>query len=256
VRTYFHYPVSIVRSSLIGLFIGVLPAVGQSSAGLLAWADAKRSSKHPETFGEGNPEGVLASETATNACMPGDLVCTIALGIPGSVGAAIFLGVMIIFGVIPGPLVFTEKGGLIYSLFFALVLTSFVIFVIGMTVGRRLAAMTLLPNAIIVPLILVVSLLGSFAIRNEMSDVFISLAFGALGYVMLKGGFTPIPLLLGLVLGEMVETNYHRALMISGGSYTIFTASIISKILIVLTVLSLVGPYLGPFWKTLTQGEK
>ena len=256
VRTYFHYPVSIVRSSLIGLFIGVLPAVGQSSAGLLAWADAKRSSKHPETFGEGNPEGVVASETATNACMPGDLVCTIALGIPGSVGAAIFLGVMIIFGVIPGPLVFTEKGGLIYSLFFALVLTSFVIFVIGMTVGRRLAAMTLLPNAIIVPLILVVSLLGSFAIRNEMSDVFISLAFGALGYVMLKGGFTPIPLLLGLVLGELVETNYHRALMISGGSYTIFTASIISKILIVLTVLSLVGPYLGPFWKTLTQGEK
>jgi len=127
---------------------------------------------------------------------------------------------------------------------------------IGMTIGRRLAAMTLLPNAIIVPLILVVSLLGSFAIRNEMSDVFISLAFGALGYVMLKGGFTPIPLLLGLVLGEMVETNYHRALMISGGSYAIFSASIISKILIVLTVLSLVGPYLGPFWKNLTQGEK
>jgi len=256
VLTYFRHPLSIVRSSLIGLFIGVLPAVGQSSAGLLAWADAKRSSKRPETFGKGNPEGLLASETATNACMPGDLVCTIALGLPGSVGAAIFLGVMIIFGVIPGPLVFTEKAGLIYSLFFALVLTSFVIFVIGMTIGRRLAAMTLLPNDIIVPLILVVSLLGSFAIRNEMSDVFISLAFGALGYVMLKGGFTPIPLLLGLVLGEMVETNYHRALMISGGSYAIFYASVISKILIVLTVLSLVGPYLGPFWKTLTQGEK
>jgi putative tricarboxylic transport membrane protein len=86
--------------------------------------------------------------------------------------------------------------------------------------------------------------------------VFISLAFGALGYVMLKGGFTPIPLLLGLVLGEMVETNYHRALLISGGSYTIFYASVISKILIALTVLSLAGPYLGPFWKTLTQGEK
>ena len=111
------------------------------------------------------------------------------------------------------------------------------------------------PN-VIVPLILVVSLLGSFAIRNEMSDVFISLAFGALGYVMLKGGFTPIPLLLGLVLGEMVETNYHRALLISGGSYSIFYASVICKILILLTILSLVGPYLGPFWKTLTQGEK
>jgi len=256
VATYFRHPATIVRASVIGLLVGVLPAVGQSSAGLLAWAEAKRSSKHPEQFGKGSPEGVLASETSTNACMPGDLVCTIALGIPGSLGAAIFLGVMIIFGVAPGPLVFTENADIIYALFVALVLTSFVLFIIGMLFARRLAVITLLPNEIIVPMILVVSLLGSFAIRNEMADVMISLAFGALGYVMLKGGFTPIPLLLGLVLGEMVETNFHRALMVSGGSYTIFYDSLISKILIVLTILSLVGPYLGPFWKTLTQGEK
>ncbi|MCC6473452.1 MAG: tripartite tricarboxylate transporter permease [Burkholderiales bacterium] len=256
VLTYFRHPAAIVRASTIGLLVGVLPAVGQSSAGLLAWAEAKRSSRHPEKFGHGSTEGVLASETATNACMPGDLVCTIALGIPGSLGAAIFLGVMIIFGVAPGPLVFTEKADIIYALFVALVLTSFLLFVIGMLFARRLAVITLLPNEVIVPMILVVSLLGSFAIRNEMADVLISLAFGALGYVMLKGGFTPIPLLLGLVLGEMVETNYHRALMISGGSYTIFYDSIISKVLIALTVLSLAGPYLGPFWKTLTQGEK
>jgi putative tricarboxylic transport membrane protein len=256
VAIYFRHPVIFLRAAAIGLFVGILPAVGQSSAGLLAWADAKRSSKHPEKFGDGSPEGVLASETATNSCMPGDLVCTIALGIPGSLGAAIFLGVMIVFGIAPGPLAFIEKADVIYSLFIALILTSFVIFVIGMTVARRLAVITLLPNDIIVPLILVISLLGSFAIRNEMSDVIISLAFGALGYVMLKGGFTPIPLLLGLVLGEMVETNYHRALLISGGSYAIFYASTISKVLIGLTVLSLVGPYLGPFWRTLTQGEK
>jgi len=256
VRTYFRHPLIMVRASLIGLFVGILPGVGQSSAGLLAWADAKRVSKHPETFGEGEPVGVIASETATNSCMPGDLVCTIALGLPGSVGAAVFLGVMIIFGIVPGPLVFMNQPEVIYSLFVALFLTSFLIFIIGMTVARRLAVVTLLPNNVIVPLILVVSLLGSFAIRNEMSDVFISLAFGALGYVMLKGGFTPIPLLLGLVLGEMVETNYHRALLISGGSYSIFYASVICKILILLTILSLVGPYLGPFWKTLTQGEK
>ena len=256
VRVYFRHPAIIVRSSVIGLFVGVLPAVGQSSAGLLAWADAKRASKHPETFGQGAPEGVLAPKTATNACMPGDLVCTIALGVPGSVGAAVFLGVMIIFGIAPGPLAFVNKPEVIYSLFVALFLTSFLVFIVGMTVARRLAVVTLLPNNVIVPLILVVSLLGSFAIRNEMADVIISLAFGALGYVMLKGGFTPIPLLLGLVLGEMVETNYHRALLVSGGSYSIFYASFICKVLIALTVLSLIGPYLGPFWKTLTQGEK
>jgi putative tricarboxylic transport membrane protein len=256
VITYFKHPYAIIRAAAIGLFIGVLPAVGQSSAGLLAWAEAKRESKHPESFGSGDPEGVISSETSTNACMPGDLVCTIALGIPGSVGAAIFLGVMIIFGVIPGPLVFREKADIIYSLFVALVLTSFLLFLIGMTIARHFAVVTLLPNEIIVPIILVVSLLGSFAIRNLMADVIISLAFGILGYIMLKGGFTPVPLLLGLVLGEMVEYNYHRALMISGGSYAIFYSSIISKILIFLTFLSLAGPYLGPGWKKLTQGEK
>ena len=182
-------------------------------------------------------------------------MCTIALGIPGSVGAAVFLGVMIIFGVVPGPLVFQEKGDVIGSLFVALTLTSFVIFVVGLTVARHLAVVTLLPNVIIVPAILSVSLLGSFAIRNLMADVVISLAFGLLGYVMLKGGFTPIPLLLGLVLGEMVERNYHRALMISGGSYSIFASSLISKALIVLIILSLAGPFLGPAWQKLTQGE-
>jgi putative tricarboxylic transport membrane protein len=252
---YFRHPYTIIRAALIGLFVGVLPAVGQSSAGLLAWADAKRASAHPETFGTGDPQGVIASETSTNACMPGDLVCTIALGIPGSVGAAVFLGVMIIFGVIPGPLVFTEKADVIYSLFVALVLTSFVLFFVGMTVARHFALVTLLPNEIIVPLTLVISLLGSFAIRNLMADVVLSLGFGILGYVMLKGGLTPVPLLLGLVLGEMVETNYHRALMVSGGSYSIFFSSIICKILVTLIIVSFAGPYLAPLWKRLT-GKK
>jgi len=256
VLTYFRHPYAVLRSAVIGLFVGVLPAVGQSSAGLLAWAEAKRESKHPETFGKGDPEGVIASETSTNACMPGDLVCTIALGIPGSVGAAIFLGVMIIFGVIPGPLVFSEKGGVIYTLFIALILTSFLIFLIGMTVARHFAVVTLLPNEIIVPLILVVSLLGSLAIRNLMADVIISLGFGVLGYVMLKGGFTPVPLLLGMVLGEMVEYNYHRALLISGGSYSIFFSSILCKMLILLIIVSFSGPYWGSAWKRLIRRAK
>jgi len=168
----------------------------------------------------------------------------------------IFLGVMIIFGVIPGPLVFSEKADVIYSLFVALLLTSFIVFLVGMTVARHLAVTTLLPNEIIVPAILAISLLGSFAIRNLMADVVISLIFGVLGYIMLKGGFTPIPLLLGLVLGEMVERNYHRALMISGGSYSIFFSSLISKVLIFLIILSFAGPYLGPAWKKLARGEK
>ncbi|MBI5968260.1 MAG: tripartite tricarboxylate transporter permease [Deltaproteobacteria bacterium] len=256
VTTYFKHPFAAMRSAAIGLFIGVLPAVGMSSAGLLSWAEAKRESKHQETFGTGEPEGVIASETATNACMPGDLVCTVALGVPGSIGAAIFLGIMIVFGVVPGPLVFTEKADIIYSVFAAMVVTSFLLFLVGMTVARHLVVVTLLPNEIIVPAILVVSLLGSFAINYSMSDVVISLAFGAIGYIMLKGGFTPVPLLLGLVLGHMVESNYHRALLLSRGSYSIFFSSAISKFLIFLTILSLIIPYLGLLWEKMTRREK
>jgi putative tricarboxylic transport membrane protein len=256
VFTYFKYPLNIIRSAAIGLFIGILPAAGMSSAGLLSWAEAKRESKHGETFGSGEPEGVVASETATNACMPGDLVCTIALGVPGSMGAAIFLGIMIILGIVPGPLVFAEKGDVIYPLFAALILTSFLLFLIGMTFARRLVVVTLLPNEIIVPAILVISLLGSLAINFSMADVMISLLFGAVGYVMLKTNFPTIPLLLGLVLGNMVESNYHRSLLLSQGSYTIFLSSGISKFLCLLTVITFVIPYWKSIWRTFSYGKK
>jgi putative tricarboxylic transport membrane protein len=256
VITYFKYPLNIIWSAAIGLFIGVLPAVGQTAAGLIAWTAAKRGSRHPETFGKREPEGLIAAETSSNACMPGDLVCTIALGIPGSVASAVFLGIMIIFGFVPGPMLFVDKGVGIYALFIGLILTSFLMFFFGMICARHLAKITLLPNEIIVPVVLAMSLLGSFALRNMMEDVIISLALGVLGYIMLKEGFTVIPLLLGWVLGEMVERNYRRALVISDGSYSIFYSSTICKILIVLTFLSLVSPYLGPLWKKLNQGKQ
>jgi len=255
-KLYFKYPVVIIRSILLGLWFGVLPAVGQSTSGLIAYADTLKSSKHPETFGKGEPAGVVASETATNACMPGDLVCTISLGIPGSVGAAIFLSIMIAFGVIPGPLVFTEKADVINGLFFALILTQIFILIVGLTLAPYLARISLLPNEIIVPAVIVVSLLGSYGIRNMMVDVILSVFFGFLGYVMKKAGFNPIPLILGLVLGEMVEKNFHRALMISGGSYSIFFGSFICKLLILLTILSLAGPYLMPIWRRIYQTIK
>jgi len=250
---YFKHIITAIRASAIGLFIGILPAAGMSSAGLVSWSITKGKSKHPETFGKGDPEGVIASETATNACMPGDLVCTLALGVPGSMGAAIFLGIMIALGVVPGPLVFVEKAEIVYTLFAALVLTSFILFLFGMLFSRQMAAVTLLPNEIIVPAVLVISLLGSYAINLNMADVVISLAFGAIGYIMQKAGFSPIPLLLGLVLGGMVESNYHRALLMSRGAYSIFFSSTISQVLCFLTVFLFVMPYLGTLWRRLKR---
>lgn len=251
-KRYFHYPYNILRSSAIGLFIGVLPAVGQTTAGFLSYMEAVRESKHPETFGKGDIEGVIAPETANNACMPGDLVCTISLGVPGSVGAAVFLGIMIIFGIPPGPLVFTEKADVIYTLFMALMLAHVLIFVIGSTSFKYFARVALIPNVIIVPTIIVVSLIGSYAIRNMMIDVVLSLVFGFGGYVMNKTNFSPIPLLIGLVLGDMVEKNLHRALLMSEGSYGIFIESGVAKVLVGLIIISLVYPYIVPGLRRIT----
>ena len=244
-KRYFRYPFNIVRSSAIGLFVGVLPAVGQTTAGFMSYMETVRQSKHPETFGKGDIEGVIAAETANNACMPGDLVCTLSLGVPGSVGAAVFLGIMIIFGIPPGPLVFTEKADVIYTLFVALVLAHGLIFVIGFTCFKYFARVAIIPNVIIVPTVFAVSLIGSYAIRNMMADVVISLLFGFVGYVMNKTNFSPIPLLIGMVLGDMVEKNFHRALLMSEGSYGIFMESEVAKVLVVLIFLSLTYPYLG-----------
>jgi len=245
-KIYFRYGYVIVRSTLIGLWLGILPAVGQSTAGLVAYADAVRISKNPASFGKGEPAGVVASETATNACMPGDLVCTLALGIPGSIGAAIFLSIMIAFGVIPGPLVFIENADVVNGLFLALILTQIFMLILGLTMVRYAARISLIPNEIIVPAVLAVCLLGSFAVRNMVADVALTVGFGIVGFIMKKAGFNPIPLILALVLGEMVETNFQQALIISEGSYAIFLDSFVSKILVVLIILSLTSPYVGP----------
>jgi len=255
-KKYFHYPWNIIRSSLIGLFIGILPAVGQTTSGFLAYMEAVREAKHPETFGKGNIEGVIAPETANNACMPGDLVCTLSLGVPGSVGAAVFLGIMIIFVIPPGPLAFTEKADVIYTLFMSLLLAHLLILAIGLTSFKYFALISLVPNTIIVPTIIGISLIGSYAVRNSMADVALSIVFGFLGYMMNKTNFSPIPLLIGLVLGDMVEKNFHRALLMSEGSLSIFYESLISKILIALIFLSLFYPYISKLWKRIRQKRK
>lgn len=249
-KTYFRYSVVAIRSAFIGLWIGILPAIGQSAAGLVAYADAMRTSKHPEAFGKGEPAGVIASETATNACMPGSLVCTLALGIPGSIGAAIFLSIMISFGVIPGPLVFVEHADVVNSLFLSLILTQIFILILGLAIVRYVARLSLIPNEIIVPAILAVCLLGSFAVRYMVADVILTVGFGIVGFILKKAGFNLIPLILGLVLGKMVETNFQQSLIISGGSYSIFFHSFVSKILVALIVFSLVSPIIGPPLKT------
>lgn len=243
VKIFFQYPVTIFRSLAIGVFIGALPAAGRVTASFMAYADAVRASKNPESFGKGNPQGVLAPELANNSCSMGDLIPTLALGIPGSGGAAVFLGIMILHGVVPGPRAFVDNGQTLYALLTGLLLNTFVLFLFGITCSKYFARISLLKNEIVVPLILVFSLLGAFAVRRSYVDVIVCCFFGFLGYFMVKHGYGAIPFLLGLVLGDMAEKNFRRALIMSDGRYDIFYSSWIDRVLLAITILSIVWPY-------------
>lgn len=243
-KSYFHHPVAVLRALVIGIFIGALPAAGRVTASFMAYADVVRSSKNPESFGKGNPEGVIAPETANNSCAMGDLIPTLSLGIPGSMPTAVFLGIMIMHGVIPGPRAFVDNGQVLYALLTSLVLVTMVVFLFGIFCSKFFARISLLSNEVIVPYILIFSLVGAFAIRNSFADVLLTCFFGLLGYIMNRLGYNSVPMLLGLVLGEMAEKNFRRALIISGGSYDIFYASWIAKILLAISLLSVIYPYL------------
>jgi len=252
-KTTFKHPLTLVRSFIIGLWIGALPAAGRSTASFMAYAEEIRAAKEKSLFGKGNPVGVVASEMANNACAMGDLIPTLSLGIPGSVGAAVFLGIMILFGVVPGHKVFVQHGETIYSLFTAFFIESLLILILGLTYAKYFAKIAVIRNDLIVPLILIFSLLGSFAIRNSFFDLVITSVFGALGYFMNKYGYSPVPLVLALVLGPMLEKNFQRALILSEGSYRVFLQSGISLVLLGLTVFSLFYPYLSPLLKKLKK---
>jgi putative tricarboxylic transport membrane protein len=254
-KTTFKYPLTLIRSFIIGIWIGALPAAGRSTASFMAYAEEIRAAKDKSQFGKGNPIGVIASEMGNNACTMGDLIPTLSLGIPGSVGAAVFLGIMIIFGVVPGYKVFIDHGKTIYGLFTAFFIENVLILVLGLTYAKYLAKITTIRNDIIVPFILIFSLLGSYSIRYSFFDLLLTSCFGLLGYFMTKYGYTPVPLVLAMVLGPMLEKNFQRSLIIGEGSYAIFFQSGISRVLVVLSVVSLLYPYIGPVFRRLRRKE-
>jgi len=255
VKTTLKHPVTMFRAFIIGLWIGALPAAGRNAASFMAYAAEVKAAKDKSQFGKGNPVGVIASEMATASCTMGDLIPTLALGIPGSVGAAVFLGIMIIFGVIPGYKVFTEHGVEIYSLFTAFFIENLLILVLGLTYAKYLAKITVIRNEIIVPMILIFSMLGSYSINNSFFDLFLTTLFGILGYFMAKYGYSPVPLVLAMILGPMLEKNFQRSMIISEDSYMIFLQSGISKVLVAMTFISLFYPYLSPLLAKMRKKE-
>lgn len=221
---------NVLRSSLLGTVVGSIPGMGITSANFLAYLLAATTSEDPESFGSGNPEGVVAGEAANNSSAMGALIPAMALGIPGGAAAAIFIGVMLTYGITPGPTVFQSR--LPYVVFASILLGSVAFFGVGVLGGQYFARVTRLPTHVTVSGVLVFALVGSFAARNNLLDVGAAVFFGVLGYVLVQRGYSLVAFILGFILAPIAERGFQRALIISNGDYGVFLASPISLALL------------------------
>jgi len=228
-------------ASILGVIVGVMPGAGATAAAFISYSEAKRWSKDPDSFGKGNPVGVAVPESANNAVTGGALVPLLALGIPGSNSTAIMLGALMIHNVSPGPLLFTKSPEIPYSIFVSLFFSNIAMFFIGYLCIRFAIKMTSISKPALIAVIITLVFTGSFAYSGEVFSMGVALGFGLMGVVMRRYGFPHAAVVLGFVLGFIMEANLRRALIISEGSYSgvLFNSSI-SSVLIIIAVLSVI----------------
>lgn len=249
IRATFKHWITTLRSSILGVLVGIVPGIGISTASVLSYVVEQRMSKDPESYGKGNIKGVIAPQAATNACVSGELIPAFSLGIPGGATAAIFLAAMTLHGLRPGLNFFKSGGVLVDTVFLGMILAQFVFLAFGIFAIPLLAKITKIPNALLVPVILALCFVGAFAVRNNIGDVIVAMVFGMIGYVLFKNKWPVQCLVLGLVLGDIAESNFNRALQISSGSYDIFVKKPISLAFLIGIVIVLAWTFFGDRFK-------
>jgi putative tricarboxylic transport membrane protein len=240
-----HIMPATLRGSVIGTVLGIIPGLGPSVAAWLAYDMERRWSKHPETFGTGEIKGVAAPEAANNAVVGGNLVPLLSLGIPSSPTAALLMGALVIHGLQPGPQLFVESPEIVYAIYAGLAASIVAMYVLGQVAIPLWTRVVEVPNTILAPLILSLALIGAYATRNLMFDVWLTLGFGVLGYVLKKYRFPLPPLVLAIVLGYTIETNFRRSLLMGEGSPMIFLERPLALVLLVVALVSVFLPLLG-----------
>lgn len=229
---------TIFRSSIIGTIVGIIPGAGTSIGSFLSYNEAKRTSKHPEEFGKGSIIGVAASEAGNNAVTGGSLIPLLTLGIPGNAVSAIFLGGLMIHGLVPGPALFTKHSLITYTLIISLFLSNIAMLFIGLWWARYCTKLVNVSVNILAPLIIVLSTIGSYAMRNNLFDVYLMFIFGLLGYIMEKFKFPAAPIVLAIVLGPIAESELSRTLAIYHGNIFPIFARPICIVIIILIIFS------------------
>ncbi|WP_370156647.1 tripartite tricarboxylate transporter permease [Ferrovibrio sp.] len=232
IRDVLQYWRTVIRSGLIGTFMGIVPGVGEDVAAWSSYAAARRASKEKEKFGKGSVEGLMAAETGDNACIPGAVIPVLTLAVPGSAPAAVLLAAMLIHGVRPGPLIMIENPGFVYDVVAMMLIASFGILFYGLTLTKLLVKILLVPRTLIMPLIFVLCAVGAFAIASRMFDVYVMLGFGVIGFLLRLFNYPVAPLVLGIVLGDILDKNLRRGLVLSDGDLTPFITRPISAVML------------------------
>lgn len=233
---------TIIRSTIIGFVIGVLPGAGGTVAGFLTYATEKKLSKQPESFGTGNIVGVAAPESANNAASAGAMVPLLTLGIPGSGTTAVLLGALIMYGLQPGPLLFQKNPDFVWGLIASMYVGNVMLVILNIAFIPVFVQILKVPYYLLMPLIIVFSTVGIYAVDNSMFDVAVMYVFGIIGYIMRKFELPPAPMVLAVVLGPMLERALRQSLTMSLGSYDIFFTRPISAGLTTVAILMLVSP--------------
>lgn len=233
---------TVARSTAIGTFIGILPAEGATVASIVGYNEAKRWSKHPETFGHGAIEGIAGSEAANNAATGGSMVPSLALGIPGSPTAAVILAGLMMHGIYPGPNLFIENGDVVYTIFWAMLLGNIVLFLLGLLGAKLFARITFIPANVLWPVVFMFCMVGAYAVNQSIADVYVALVFGVIGYVMRLTGFSVIPMTIGLILGGVLELRLGQTLTMLRGDWSALFTRPIAVFFFLCTLLALAMP--------------
>lgn len=239
----FRYKMLSARATVVGIIVGIVPGAGSSIASFVAYDDAKRSSKTPEVFGTGSPEGIIASEASNNAVVGGSLVPALTLGIPGNAVSAVLLGGLMVHGLKPGPTLFIENSAIVYSFIMSLFVSNLAFIPVGLFIARYGVKLIETPPSVLGPLVIGLAVIGSYAINMSVVEIMLMLVIGLIGFLMKEFDVPREPMVLGLVLGTMAEGELARAFSLVHGSVPMLLKSMVtsplSLVIIALTLLSL-----------------
>jgi putative tricarboxylic transport membrane protein len=237
------------RASLIGFVVGVLPGAGATLASIIAYLVEKRVSRHPERFGTGVIEGVAAPETANNAASGGALVPLLTLGVPGSGTTAVMLGALMLWGLRPGPLLFEKNPDLVWGLIASMYIGNVLLLILNLPLIGLWVRLLAVPPRILLPLILLFCFTGTYAVSGNPFDLWVMVVFGVIGFLLQRYGYPVAPIVLGLILGPMLETHFRRALIVSRGDYGIFFQRPIAAALLAVAAIYLLAPIVAWVWR-------